>query len=49
MVHNRNKRSGSGYRVRPTDRLSTGQKIFLTVMSISLIAYVAIQLMRTHG
>ena len=48
MVHNRNKRSGSGYRVYP-DGLSGGQKIFLTVMSISLIAYVAIQLVKLYG
>ena len=44
----KNKRLNSGYRVYP-DRLSVGQKIFLTVMSLSLVAYITIQLVKMYG
>lgn len=44
----KNKRLNSGYRVYP-DRLSGGQKIFLVAMSLSLIAYITIQLVKLYG
>ena len=42
------KRLNSGYRVYP-DKLSRGQKIFLTLMTISLLVYVAVQMVKLDG
>ena len=39
------KKQTSGLRVRP-DRLSRGQVIFLTIMSLSLITYVIVQMVK---
>ena len=42
------KRLNSGYRVYP-DRLSRGQKVFLSVMTISLLVYVTLQMVKMYG
>ena len=44
----RHRRSGygqTGHRIHP-DRLSRGQIIFLTIMSLSLISYVIVQMVK---
>ena len=44
------KRLNSGYRYRVyPDKLSRGQKIFLTLMTISLLVYVALQMVKLYG
>ena len=39
------KKQTLGHRIHP-DRLSRGQVIFLTIMSLSLISYVIVQMMK---
>ena len=42
------RRSSTGQRVYP-EKLSRGQIIFLTIMSLSLIAYVVVRMVDVYG
>ena len=42
------RKSSAGQRVYP-DKLSRGQIIFLTIMSLSLIAYVVVRMVDVYG
>ena len=48
MAYYKRRNSGTGNRIY-SDKLSRGQRIFVTVMSIALVTYAIIQLIRVNG